>query len=129
MKYAIRESEHQTCLECGSEVYGRTDKKFCCDSCRNRHNNRLRSLGRSITERTIRALNRNHSILEKLLEMNLSSMDTDRLTENGFRPEYMTGLRKTRAGHMECRCFDIKYCRTDRKIFNISRIGREEFRE
>lgn len=120
--YPIMEEEHQPCLECGHEVYGRTDKKFCCDSCRTRYNNRIRMTRRSIRERTSRAIDRNYSILERILANGLHSCDIDTLFELGFRKEYMTGLRKFRSGHMECRCFDLTYCLTERKIFKLSRI-------
>ena len=33
----------KTCLNCGEEINGRVDKKFCCDYCRNHYNNKLNS--------------------------------------------------------------------------------------
>ncbi len=32
-----------TCVECGEEIKGRADKKFCSDQCRSAFNNRLNS--------------------------------------------------------------------------------------
>jgi len=29
------------CLECNEPFYGRSDKKFCSDHCRNAHNNKV----------------------------------------------------------------------------------------
>lgn len=120
--YTLAQDEHAACLECGHEVYGRTDKKFCCDSCRSRYNNRIRATRRSIRVRTLRSIERNYGILEKILESGLHSYDMAALCDVGFRKENMTGLRKFRSGHMECRCFDLTYCITERKIFNLSRI-------
>ena len=31
----------RTCSECGDNIVGRIDKKFCCDACRNSFNNRV----------------------------------------------------------------------------------------
>ncbi len=107
-------------------MYGRKDKKFCSDACRTRFHNHIHNSSRNIIRRTICTLNRNHDILENMLAAGCLSIDIDRLLAGGFRLEYITGLRKSRAGHTECRCFDIKYCITERKIFNIARIDRSE---
>ena len=29
------------CLECGDKLFGRIDKKFCSDACRNAYNNKI----------------------------------------------------------------------------------------
>ena len=30
----------ETCLECGAIFYGRSNRKFCCDACKNKYHNR-----------------------------------------------------------------------------------------
>lgn len=122
MRYGIYEDEHRTCLECGREVYGRTDKKFCNDSCRNKFHNRRHNEEKKIIERTLNALYRNHEYLGNLLKAGINAIDIDIAKLSGFEPEIITGWRKTRSKHSECRCFDIKYCLTERKIFRIQRM-------
>ena len=34
-------SEKKQCLECGNELMGRIDKKFCSDGCRNAYHNKV----------------------------------------------------------------------------------------
>lgn len=126
MERKSNETETMHCLECGSPMNGRKDKKFCSDACRSRFHNRIHNGSRSIIRRTLSAMDRNHGILDRMLALGCQSADMDNLISAGFRPEYITGLRKSRAGHMECRCFDIKYCITERKIFNISKIDLSE---
>ena len=42
MEYAKKERKIPVCLECGDKIkYGRMDKKFCCDECKVRHNNKM----------------------------------------------------------------------------------------
>lgn len=123
MRYGISDDEHRTCLECGREVYGRTDKKFCSDGCKNRFHNRRHNEEKKIIERTLNALYRNHEYLGNLLRTGINAIDIDIAKLSGFEPEIITGWRKTRSKHSECRCFDIKYCLTERKIFRIQRIG------
>ena len=46
---------NKLCPECGDKIIGRADKKFCCDACRNSHNNALnkdsKNLVRNINNR------------------------------------------------------------------------------
>ncbi len=122
MAYKISEDEHKSCLECGGSLYGRPDKKFCSDSCKNRFHNRRHNEEKKIIERTLNALNRNHEYLDCLLKAGIQSIDIDIAKMSGFRPEVITGYRKTRSRHSECSCFDIKYCLTEQKIFRIRKM-------
>jgi hypothetical protein len=36
-------TDGQTCAECGKGLFGRTDKRFCNDTCRNGFNRKLRA--------------------------------------------------------------------------------------
>ena len=52
------------CLECGDKIsYGRSDKKFCCEDCKNRHHNHKVRSSRSVKRRVVSALERNYDIL------------------------------------------------------------------
>jgi len=44
------------CIECGRELFGRCDKKFCSDGCRNSYNNRIRRKGTEEPRRINRVL-------------------------------------------------------------------------
>lgn len=122
MAYKVSEDEHKSCLECGGSLYGRPDKKFCSDSCKNRFHNRRYSEEKKIIERTLNALYRNHEYLNCLLKAGIQSIDIEIAKMFGFRPEAITGYRKTRSRHSECSCFDIRYCITDQKIFRIRKM-------
>ncbi|MBO8485520.1 MAG: hypothetical protein IAB78_03745 [Bacteroidetes bacterium] len=118
------EGEHRpaTCLECGDEIhYGRTDRKFCCESCKNRYNNRKARDGRATRLKVMNALNKNHDILERMLKLGLASMDLLELKHLGFDPDYVTSYRKSRR-HDEFCCFDIRYVLTPTRICSVSRI-------
>lgn len=122
MAYKISNKEHNSCLECGREVYGRPDKKFCSDNCKNRFHNRRHSEEKKVIERTINALYRNHEYLSRLINSGVKAIDIDIAKISGFQPDVITGYRKTRSRHSECRCFDLKYCLTEHKIFRIGKI-------
>ena len=124
MAYKIPQREDQHCLMCGNEIhYGRSDKKFCCDACRNRyHNNRSVEI-RAYRNRVITALSVNYRILDTLIKQKKDSALLGELEEIGFRPCFITSCSKDRNGHKECSCFDIRYCQTAAKVFQIRRVS------
>ena len=109
------------CLECGEPLYGRTDKKFCNSTCRNAWHGQIRSDRRQFRTHTIECLSRNYDILDGLLKTGRSSCPLDNLTGMGFKPEYITQRLASR-GPAELRCFDIAYCQSSIKIYNIRRL-------
>lgn len=121
MSYKIEDNEHRVCIECGREFdFGRSDKVFCSNQCRNTHHNRVNRDTRNIRNKTLTGLNTNYTVLEKLMKLEITSISLVDICQMGFNPELMTGHIK-RKPHDECRCFDIKYCRTGTKIFKIEK--------
>ncbi len=90
----------EKCLECGKEIHGRIDKKFCSIECKNRYN---------------------YEILNSLLREDNTSAEISDLIDLGFNPSYVTGHYKGRKAHDEYKCFDIKYDQTPSRIINIRR--------
>jgi hypothetical protein len=89
----------RTCLQCGNEVKGRTDKKFCDDQCRTNYNNHVNSdthLVRTINH----SLRKNRKILEELIppEEGKTKATRRRLEEKGFCFSYHTHTYTTKAG-------------------------------
>lgn len=111
--------KNQVCKECGKGFSGRSDKLFCSRECKNRYNNRKNSLESKARSEAIKALDRNHEILSSLLAAGTGSASIEALARVGFTPEAVSAQRKGRCGHTECHCYDIVYCRTDVKIFDI----------
>ena len=122
MSYQIVSGKKTKCLECGTPIqYGRSDKKFCCDYCKNRwHNERNKDYVR-IRSKVTHALDKNYRILTLLLGNGKTSAPMSDLQQWGFSPEYVTGMNKGRM-RTEYRCFDIRYNRSENKIYNICRV-------
>lgn len=117
----MEEGKEQVCRECGRRFTGRTDKVYCSRECKNRHNNRKRSLEERARSEAIKALDRNHEILSSLIAAGAASAGIEELSRIGFDADAVTSQRKGRCGHSECRCYEIVYYRTDVKIFGIRR--------
>lgn len=112
----------RNCLECGDEIrYGRTDKKFCCDDCRNRYNNNLAKVRMTFRRKVMAMLTRNYDVLNEVLRSGATSVDLMDAVTMGFVPGIMTSFRKN-GRHDEFCCFDIRYIMTRTRIYSISKI-------
>ncbi|MCX4336149.1 MAG: hypothetical protein K1V99_12570 [Bacteroidales bacterium] len=110
------------CLECGDKIrYGRTDKKFCCDECKNRHYNNLAKGSRTFRRKVLAMLSGNYEVLNEVLRSGSSSIDLMDAVAMGFAPGVMTSFRKS-GKHDEFGCFDIRYIMTRTRIYSISKI-------
>ena len=109
------------CLECGRELpSGRSDMKFCSSRCRSRYNYRHAPGDKGARLRTINAINRNYDILDSLLEDGLNTMDIPDLSAMGYNFDCITSYHKVR-NRNEYRCYDIKYYKSESRIFGLSR--------
>lgn len=122
MGYRTEDEEGRRCLECGNEiVYGRADRKFCCELCKNRFNNRKNNYIRAMRARVLGAINRNYSILDGLIMNGVTAIPMIDLKQMGFDPDYVTSYSKVRR-HDEFRCFDIRFRIVASEVVGISRV-------
>lgn len=93
------------CLECGEEFTGRSDKKFCCDYCRNVYNNRRNHESRQICELTNRRLAKNRRVLMSMESgwSSLAELERRGFSKSVFTGTYFRGFRRVYV------CYDIKY--------------------
>lgn len=121
MAYILKDAKKGHCLQCGGEVYGRQDKKFCSERCKNTFHNRAISRTRKMKAEILAAISDNYDILDRLEKEKIRSISIDRIKEMGFNETVSTGHRNGRFNHQEEYCFDIAYFKTSQKVFNIHR--------
>ena len=107
------------CLECGCKIYGREDKKFCSATCKNMHNNRLRSAMREQRNAAQMALQRNHDILSALANSGQNGGKLDTLCSLGFDPDVVSGIRHAGVRVWEYSCYNITYRLNGRRLYKI----------
>jgi hypothetical protein len=123
METRVKFDSRHTCLQCGKKIeVGRTDKKFCCNACKNKYHNEKTHYSRSVRLRILGILNRNYEVLDKLLKMDKQSISLGDLSQLGYNKEFVTSWHKVGC-HNEYRCFDIKYCCSGSRIFRIERVN------
>ena len=122
MEDTLKILDTPVCLECGDPIlYGRSDRKFCSDTCKNRYHNRHSHYQRALQLKVIGALEKNYGILTGLVRSGINSISLGDLAQLGYNMEYVTSHHKA-GRHEEYRCFDIKYFRTSTRIFGIERF-------
>jgi hypothetical protein len=106
----MSENKLKKCPECGDEILGRADKKFCSDQCRNTYNNRLNS----DTSNTVRNINnilrKNRRILQDHNKQSGKTMVAkDTLLSKGFNFTYFTHMYTTKKGAIYHFCYEQGY--------------------
>lgn len=110
-------SAEKKCLECGSRITGRIDKKFCSDQCRISYNNRLNSDNTNLVRNINNALRKNRRILIELNTTGKTKTTRERLLERGFDFQYFTSLYRTKENAVYHYCYEQGYLQTDNDWF------------
>ena len=98
------------CLECSIEIFGREDKKFCSDQCRNAYNNRLNADSKNFMRNINNVLRKNRRVLIELNPEGKSiTTSRDELLMRGFNFNYFTNTFETKQGKMYYFCYDQGY--------------------
>ena len=101
--------EERKCLECGIPIYGRIDKKFCSDQCRNSYNNRLNSDTNNYVRNVHNILRKNRRILQELNPKGKSTTTNAKMLAKGFDFAYHTSTYTTKAGATYYFCYEYGY--------------------
>ncbi len=92
-------TEERKCQECGTEIYGRVDKKFCSDQCRNTYNNRTQAVQNKYIRKVNYILRKNRRIMEELISnanKNVKRVKRNDLLDKGFNFDYYTNIYSTK---------------------------------
>ncbi|WP_124640571.1 MULTISPECIES: hypothetical protein [Amniculibacterium] len=98
------------CLECGELIIGRSDKKFCNDSCRNSYNNKLNSDHTNLMRSIHNKLRNNYRILSSINFVDGKHKTTmGKLRTLGFNFEFITHIKTYKNGAEYRFLYDIGY--------------------
>jgi predicted nucleic acid-binding Zn ribbon protein len=105
------EANERSCKECGEELRGRIDQKFCSDQCRTAYNNNLNRDLNSNIRNVNYILRKNRRILAKLNPYDKRKISRDDLTNLGFDFRYHTKTYTNRKGQTYYFCYEQGYLR------------------
>ena len=109
--------ETKNCLECGEQIKGRIDKKFCADYCRNSYNNKVNSESKNLIRNTNNRLKKNYKILFKLNSTGKTKVTRAKLFEHGFDFNFFTSIYKTKTGNVYFYVYDQGYLGLENDFF------------
>lgn len=109
------------CLECGYELNGRSDKKFCSDQCRNTHNNRQKQDSNRYVRNISHVIRKNRRILESIAPSGKSKVHRNRLLAEGFNFTFITNMYTTTSGKTYYFCYEYGYLPLEEDIFIVVR--------
>jgi hypothetical protein len=103
--------QKRTCEYCGDTIRGRSDKRFCDDTCRNRHHNKINQEEGALVREVNGILKRNRRILRSLWPEGQEYLKCGRqpLLEKGFRFGYHTHTCRSSSGQHYHFCYEYGY--------------------
>ncbi len=99
----------KSCLECGKPLFGRVDKKFCDDQCRNAYNNKKNADANNYVRNVHYTLRKNRRILEELNPSGKEKVHRSKLVDKGFDFTYLTSTYITKTGATYYFCYEYGY--------------------
>lgn len=111
--------EKRICPECGDPVYGRIDKKFCSDQCRNSFNNKSTGYSNNYVRHVNGILRKNRKILSELNPKGKSKVHLNQLKNKGFDFKFHTNLYITKNGNTYHFCYEQGYLKLDNDYFAL----------
>lgn len=101
--------DERACLECGTEISGRRDKRFCSSYCRTTYHNKFNQDVTGVIKATNKILRKNWRILSALNPSGKSKVSRFELLSQGFDFSYVTSYYQTKAGNTYFFCYDQGY--------------------
>ena len=110
----------KTCEECGTEIMGRADKKFCSDHCRNAYHNNVNKDSKNLIRNINNRLRKNYRVLDSFpLRDGKTRTTRTRLIDKGFDFEFITNLYTTKKGSVYYFVYDLGYLPLDNDYYMI----------
>lgn len=117
----------KSCLNCGLTIYGRVDKKFCSDTCRNAYNNEQNRDRNNFIRRVNYTLRKNRRILAELNPDGKMKVHKDKLTALGFDFNFYTSTYTTKKGTIYYFCYEHGYLPLENNFYAL--VIRQEYLE
>jgi hypothetical protein len=119
------QKENRLCMECGEELRGRVDQKFCGDFCRNGYHNKENNSYNSNIRRVNNILRKNRKILASCNPSGKRTIDAMLLAEEGFNFHYYTNVYETKKGTHYFFCYDQGYLKLENQQYML--VERQDY--
>jgi hypothetical protein len=118
----------KTCKQCTKPIFGRADKLFCDNQCRNEFNNKRYGKTNNFVRKVNRIIKNNRNILEQLTATKkLVKVKRNILLNHGFCFEYFTNTCTKEKESVYYFCYDFGYLPLENDYFAL--VNRKEISE
>ncbi|MEJ6546598.1 MAG: hypothetical protein ACI9KR_000949 [Arcticibacterium sp.] len=108
------------CLSCQEKIFGRSDKKYCGDACRNSYHNSINQQNISLLRKTNSRLKKNYRILNEIpLKEGKGKISKALLLNRGFVFELFTSIYYTQKGTQYYFVYDLGYLKVSDQLFVV----------
>lgn len=107
---------YNKCAQCGHDLHGRADKKFCDHYCRSQFHNQRDRYTNTAIQKVDRILKRNYKILDQLTGDEAIVLPKSVLKRLGFQFDYFTHRLEEAQGLTYNCCYDKAYRVNDEDI-------------
>ncbi len=111
--------EKRTCEHCEEEIFGRSDKRFCSDYCRNSQHNIENRDSTNYMRKVNNVLRKNRRILAKFNPNGKAKVSGTVLMEEGFNFAYFTNIYETKKGGKYYFCYDQGFIKLDDNMYAL----------
>lgn len=116
---AAKTKVERECIQCGNELRGRADQKYCSDQCRVEfHNAQNRDISKFMTNIN-NLLRKNRRILAKMNPNGKAKVTKAQLLDEGFNFHYFTNEYVTKAGKIYYFVYDQGYIEVEDHLFTL----------
>lgn len=112
-------TQQRTCEECGDELRGRADKRYCSDYCRNVANNKLNRDSTALMRNINNRLRKNWRVLNELNPTDKTKTTRNKLLSMGFDFSFFTSIYTTKKGTTYFFIYDQGYLPMDDDYYLI----------
>lgn len=106
----------KTCLYCGIEITGRSDKKFCNSHCKSSyHYDKSKESSTNLFRKIDKQLKVNRKLLKQFNKAGKSVIRKDKLLTSGFNPKFFTHYWKNQKGDVYLFCYEFGFLKKEEK--------------
>lgn len=102
-------AETRCCVFCGKGLSGRSDKKFCDDTCRNNFAHLKNRYADDVVRKVNKTLQYNRDVLKSIVKCGRKIVKKQLLADNDFNFDIVTGIYKTQKKYEYKLLYDYAY--------------------
>lgn len=122
---AVKKEEKRKCAQCGDQLFGRRDKKYCSDYCRTTAHNEENRDYSNYMRKVNNILRKNRRILAKHNPNGKAKVSGTVLMEDGYNFAYFTNIYETKKGGKYYFCYDQGYIQLEDGMYAL--VVRESY--